>query len=137
MISVDEKFTENIVAKEIHIDEKKIERKIKVDDLPVSEKIFAEEAMVKEIHKDATKKVKKFQVDEQKLREFLSKKELIVCHLSCIIVGCTGAGKTTLLRRLGNLKNFEKPKSTESTEIGDVHVNFFEVLEDEETIQSK
>lgn len=136
MISVDENLTENIVAKEMHVDGKKIEGKIKVDNLPVSKKIFEEEASVKEIRINATKKVKKLQVDEQKLREFLSRKELTVCHLRCIIVGCTGAGKTTLLKRLGNL-TFEKLKSIESTEIGDVHANFFEVLEDEETIQSK
>lgn len=136
VISVDEKFTENIVAKEMHVDGKKIEGKIKVDNLPVSKKIFEEEATVKEIHIDATKKDKKLEVDEQKLRECLTKEERTVCHLSCMIVGCTGAGKTTLLKRLGNL-TFEKLKSIESTEIGDVHANFFEVLEDEETIQSK
>lgn len=78
MISVDVKFTENIVAKEILV--------------------------------GGTKK---------KLREFLSQKELTVCHLRCKIVGCTGAGKTTLLRRLGNL-TFENLNSVESTEIDDV-----------------
>lgn len=136
VISVDDLFTENIVANEIHADGTKIEEKIKVDDLPVGKKII-ERDTVKEIHLDATKENKNGQVDElEKLRQFLSQKELSVCHLRCIIVGCTGAGKTTLLKRLGNL-TFEQLKSIESTDIGGVHANSFEVLEDEETIQSK
>lgn len=80
--------------------------------------------------------VKQTEINEQKLREFLSKGELTVRHVRCIIVGCAGAGKTTLLRRLKNL-TFEEIKSIESTKIVDVHVNCFEVLEDEETIESK
>lgn len=80
--------------------------------------------------------VKEIQIDEQKLRTFLCKGELTVCHVRCIIVGCAGAGKTTLFRRLQNL-TYKELKSTKSTEISDVHVKCFEVLEDEETIQSK
>lgn len=80
--------------------------------------------------------MKEIQIDEQKLRKFLRKGEFTVCHVRCIIVGCAGAGKTTLLQRLQNL-TFEELKFTESTEIVDVHVKCFEVLEDKETIQSK
>lgn len=78
----------------------------------------------------------KYKVDEQILREFLSKGELTVRHVRCIIVGCEGAGKTTLLRRLENL-TFKELTAINSTEVVDVHVNCFEVLEDEETIQCK
>lgn len=78
----------------------------------------------------------KYKVDEQILREFLSKGELTVRHVRCIIVGCEGAGKTTLLRRLENL-TFKELTAINSTEVVDVHVNCFEVFEDEETIQCK
>lgn len=78
----------------------------------------------------------KYKVDEQILREFLSKGELTVRHVRCIIVGCEGAGKTTLLRRLENL-TLKELTAINSTEVVDVHVNCFEVLEDEETIQRK
>lgn len=76
------------------------------------------------------------QIDDDKLREFLSKGELTVCHVRCIIVGCGKAGKTTLLKRLQNL-SYDEIKQTESTEMVDFHVNSFEVLLEEETIQSK
>lgn len=75
------------------------------------------------------------QIDDDKLREFLSKGELTVCHVRCIIVGCGKAGKTTLLKRLQNL-SYKEVKQTESTEMVDFHVNSFEVLVEEETIQS-
>lgn len=136
VISVDDIFTENIVAKGIHADGTNIEAKMKLDDLPVGKKII-ERDTVKEIQLDTTKENKNGQVDElKKLRQFLSQKELSVCHLRCIIVGCTGAGKTTLLRRLGN-PTFEILNSMKSTEKVDVHDYSFEVLEDDETIQSK
>lgn len=76
------------------------------------------------------------QIDDDKLREFLSKGELTVCHVRCIIVGCGKAGKTTLLKRLQNL-SYDEVKQTKSTEMVDFHVNSFEVLLEEETIQSK
>lgn len=76
------------------------------------------------------------QIDDDKLREFLIKGELTVCHVRCIIVGCGEAGKTTLLKRLQNL-SYDEVKQTESTEMVDFHVNSFEVLVEEETIQSK
>lgn len=77
----------------------------------------------------------KIQIDEKKLKDFLSKGELTVRHVRCIIVGCRGAGKTTLLKRLQNAK-FEDLKNIKTTELVDVHVNIFEVLENEATIQS-
>lgn len=76
------------------------------------------------------------QIDDDKLRVFLSKGELTVCHVRCIIVGCGKAGKTTLLKRLQNL-SYDEVKQTESTEMVDFHVNSFEVLLEEETIQRK
>lgn len=73
-------------------------------------------------------------MDEEKLKDFLSKGELTVRHVKCIIVGCGGAGKTTLLRRLQNAK-LKDLKNIERTELIDVHVNIFKVLENENTIQ--
>lgn len=105
-----------------------------MDDLRISEWKLENETPIKKNQID--EEVKEIQIDEQKLREFLHKGELSVCHVRCEIVGCAGAGKTTLLRRLQNL-TFEELKFTESTEIIDVHVKCFEVLEDQETIQSK
>lgn len=102
--------------------------------MPLNERTLENKAPLTDNNTDEG--VKQTEINEQKLREFLSKGEMTVRHVRCIIVGCAGAGKTTLLRRLKNL-TFEEIKSTESTEIVDVHVNCFEVLEDEETIQSK
>lgn len=124
----------NIAAKKKLVDGKKIEEEIEINDLPLNERTLENEAPLTDNNTDEC--VKQTEISEQKLREFLSKGELTVHHVRCIIVGCAGAGKTTLLRRLKNL-TFEEIKSTESTEIVDVHVNCFEVLEDEETIQSK
>lgn len=130
------KLTVNIVAKEIQIDGMKIEEEIEVVDLPLGEKTLEDQASIKGIHIDETKEVEKINVDRRKLREFLSKNEMTISHVRCIIVGCRGAGKTTLLRRLGNL-TFGELKYIESAEIDDIHVNSFEVLEADETIQSK
>lgn len=58
-----------------------------------------------------------------------------ICHGRGIILGYEGAGKTTLLRRLEN-KSLEELKSIKSTEILDIHVNSFELLEEEQTIRS-
>lgn len=74
------------------------------------------------------------QINENALREYLSKGELTIQHIRCIIVGCARAGKTTLLSRLKNIP-YEELKNIESTEIIDVHVNIFEVNKEEETIQ--
>lgn len=74
------------------------------------------------------------QINENALREYLSKGELTIQHIRCIIVGCAHAGKTTLLSRLKNIP-YEELKNIESTEIIDVHVNIFEVNKEEETIQ--
>lgn len=76
----------------------------------------------------------KTQMDEEKLKDFLSKGKMTVRHVRCIIVGCGGAGKTTLLKRLQNAK-FKDLKNIERTELIDVHVNIFKVLENENTIQ--
>lgn len=113
----------NIAAKKKLVDGKKIEEDVEINDLPINDN-------------NTDECVKQTEINEQKLREFLSKGELTVRHVRCIIVGCACAGKTTLLRRLKNL-TFEEIKSRELTKIVDVHVNCFEVLEDEETIQSK
>lgn len=75
------------------------------------------------------------QIDDDKLRQFLSKGNITVCHVRCIIVGCGKAGKTTLLKRLQNV-SFDDLSQTERTEMVDFHVNSFEVLLEEETIQS-
>ncbi|XP_065922668.1 uncharacterized protein [Magallana gigas] len=75
------------------------------------------------------------EIDDDKLRQFLSKGNISVCHVRCIIVGCGKAGKTTLLKRLQNV-SFDKLMQTERTEMVDFHVNSFDVLLKEETIQS-
>ncbi|XP_052695159.1 uncharacterized protein LOC128173500 [Crassostrea angulata] len=75
------------------------------------------------------------EIDDNKLRQFLSKGEITVCHVRCIIVGCGKAGKTTLLKRLQNV-SFDELMQIERTEMVDFHVNSFEVLLEEETIQS-
>lgn len=126
------KLTDNIVAKEIQIDEMKMEE-MEVNDSPVGEQKIEDKATIKGIYIDETEEVEEINVDQRKLRQFLSRNEMTVCRVRCILVGCKGAGKTTLLRRLGNV-TFEELKSIESTEID---VNSFEVLEDEETIKSK
>lgn len=74
------------------------------------------------------------QINENALREYLSKGELTIQHIRCIIVGCACAGKTTLLSRLKNIP-YKELINIESTEIIDVHVNIFEVNKEEETIQ--
>lgn len=75
-------------------------------------------------------------IDERILKQFLGKGLLTVRHVRCIIVGCGKAGKTTLLKRLQNV-TFEELIKTDRTELVDVHVNSFEVLEEQNTIQSK
>lgn len=75
-------------------------------------------------------------IQEKAVRAFLAKDEdLKIRHARCIILGCAQAGKTTLLKRLANapMKILKKIKPTF---IVDVHVNSFEVLEEENTIQS-
>lgn len=61
---------------------------------------------------------------------------MTVPQVRCIIVGCKDAGKTTFVRRLQN-EPYNELKKTKPTEMVDVNVNTFNVLEDEETIQSK
>lgn len=46
------------------------------------------------------------EIDDDKLRQILSKGNISVCHVRCIIVGCGKAGKTTLLKRLQNVLLF-------------------------------
>lgn len=75
-------------------------------------------------------------IDERILKQFLGKGLLTLRHVRCIIVGCGKAGKTTLLKRLQNV-TFEELIKTDRTELVDVHVNSFEVLEEQNTIQSK
>lgn len=86
----------------------------------------------KDVHEDDRND--EMQINENALREYLSKGELTIQHIRCIIVGCARAGKTTLLSRLKNIP-YEELKNIESTEIIDVHVNIFEVNKEEETIQ--
>lgn len=74
-------------------------------------------------------------MDDKKLIEFMSKKEIKISHLRCIIVGCAHAGKTTFLKRLETTE-FEEVKEIEETTMADVHVNIFEVPEDGDTIKS-
>lgn len=76
------------------------------------------------------------EIDDDKLRQFLSKGNISVCHVRCVIVGCGKAGKTTLLKRLQNA-SFDELMRIERTEMVDFHVNSFEVLLKEKTIQSK
>lgn len=78
------------------------------------------------------------QIDEKTLRKFLGGEKLTVCHVRCIIVGCAKAGKTTLLKRLQNI-SFEELEKADipRTDLVDVHVNSFDVLAEENTIQSK
>lgn len=94
--------------------------------------IPADEANDKDVQEDD--KNDEMQINENALREYLSKGELTIQHIRCIIVGCARAGKTTLLSRLKNIP-YEELKNIESTEIIDVHVNIFEVNKEEETIQ--
>lgn len=70
------------------------------------------------------------------LRKFLQNEDVVVHHARCIIVGCGGAGKTTLLKRLEGA-SFKEVKDLQITESVDVHVNQFEVLENENTIKRK
>ena len=78
--------------------------------------------------------IEDFSRDE--LREFLQNENVVVHHARCIIVGCSGAGKTTLLKRLEGA-SFKEVKDLQKTESVDVHVNQFEVLENENTIKRK
>lgn len=87
-------------------------------------------ALINGIHQDNP------EIDDDKLRNFLSKGEITVSHVRCIIVGCGKAGKTTLLKRLQNV-SYKTLMQTKRTEIVDFHVNSFEVLIEEETIKSK
>lgn len=91
-----------------------------------------DEANVKDVQEDDRND--EIEINENAIREYLSKGELTIQHIRCIIVGCARAGKTTLLRRLKNTP-YEELKNIESTEILDVHVNIFEVNKEEETIQ--
>lgn len=75
-------------------------------------------------------------MDLQKFKDLVSKGEMTVRHVRFIILGCGGAGKTTLLRRLQNA-NFEDLKKIKVKELIDVQINIFDVLENENTIQSK
>lgn len=76
------------------------------------------------------------QIDEKALRQFLRGGHLTVRQVRCIIVGCGNAGKTTLLKRLQNV-SFEELIKADKTEMVDVHTYSFEVLAEENTIQSK
>ena len=78
--------------------------------------------------------IEDFSRDE--LRKFLQNEDVVVHHARCIIVGCSGAGKTTLLKRLEGA-SFKEVKDLQKTESVDVHVNQFEVLENENTIKRK
>lgn len=87
---------------------------------------------VKDVQEDD--RYDEMEINENAVREYLSKGELTIEHVRCIIVGCARAGKTTLLSRLKN-SPYEELTNIESTGIIDVHVNIFEVNKEEETIQ--
>lgn len=84
-------------------------------------------------------------IDDGVLKQFFDEGQLTVRHTRCIIVGCGNAGKTTLLKRLQNVSyeelvetdRTEMVEETDRTEMVDFHVNCFEVLAEENTIQSK
>lgn len=59
-----------------------------------------------------------------------------ISHIRGIIVGCAGAGKTTLLMRLQDMP-YKELEEIKTTEIVDVHVNSFKVLEKLTTIKGK
>ena len=75
-------------------------------------------------------------LSQAELRKFLQNENFVVHHARCIIVGCSGARKTTLLKRLEGA-SFKQVKDLQITESVDVHVNQFEVLENENTIKRK
>lgn len=75
-------------------------------------------------------------INLNELREFLKKGQMKIRHTRGIIIGCAGAGKTTLLMRLQDIP-YKKLKEKKTTEIVDVHVNSFEVLEEFTTIKGK
>lgn len=77
---------------------------------------------------------KKMQMDKKKLNNFLSKEKFTVRHVRFILEECGGAGKTTLLKRLQN-EIVKDVKNIETTELVDVHVNIFDMLENGNTIQ--
>lgn len=70
----------------------------------------------------------------EELRKFLKKDNLIIHHARCIFVGCGGAGKTTLLWRLDGA-TYKELKDIQETKLADVHVNEFQVLQEEKTIK--
>lgn len=76
----------------------------------------------------------KIEVEPDQVRQYLSKGMLTFYHARGIIVGCGGAGKTTLIRRLMDTP-YEQLAEIKSTNIVDVHVNAFSVMD--ETIQGK
>ena len=61
---------------------------------------------------------------------------MVIHHARCIIIGCSGAGKTTLLRRLEGA-TYKELKDIKETQLVDVHVNEFQVLQKKNTIQRK
>lgn len=75
-------------------------------------------------------------INLHELREFLKKELMKICHTRGIIVGCAGAGKTTLLMRLQDMP-YKELEEIKTTEIVDVHVNSFDVLEKLTTIKGK
>lgn len=98
--------------------------------------MFFSSTAPKRIYKGTETQEDDTQIDEMTLRQFLGGGEITVRHVRCIIVGCAKAGKTTLLKRLQNF-SYEELIKTDRTEMVDVHVNSFEVIEEENTIQSK
>lgn len=129
----DEEQLHEHLLDDIHIDETQ-EKEPVLSGIQKHEKEECETQINKTQDNETQKE--EIQIDEEKLRKFLSEGELSIRHVRCIIVGCAGAGKTTLLKRLQDV-TFEELKDTDTTEMVDVHVNCFELLEEEETIQSK
>lgn len=65
----------------------------------------------------------------------MSKIEIKIFYIRCIIVGCVDVGKMIFLKRLEMIE-FKEVKEIEEMIMVDVYVNIFEVLEDGDIIKS-
>lgn len=73
--------------------------------------------------------------DEKKLRDFLRRKEIIVCYVRGIIVGCGGVGKIIFFKRLVNV-NYNVFKKIKLICYVDVYVNKFVLIKEGKMILS-